>query len=112
MIVVGILALLAAGAWFEPTHVVRGWIRGEQFFQGRPVSWWHQQLLSTEQDNENSARLRLTQGGAESVPVLVQLLKSPDAKVRMKTVEMVSTMGESAVGAAPAVAAVEPYVYV
>src|ERR1043166_2014278 len=40
-----ILAILAALAvWLEPTRVVWGWLRGEAFYQGRPTSWWRQEL--------------------------------------------------------------------
>ena len=33
-----VVALLAA--WFEPTRCVRGVLRGEPFYDGRPASWW------------------------------------------------------------------------
>jgi len=40
-----ILAIFAAFAvWLEPTRVVWGWLRGEAFYQGRPTSWWRQEL--------------------------------------------------------------------
>jgi hypothetical protein len=41
-----LLALLALAAWFEPTHVVRGWLRGEVFFEGRPVSYWRNEVAN------------------------------------------------------------------
>lgn len=31
---------VALAVYFEPTHCVRGWLRGEAFFDGRPTSWW------------------------------------------------------------------------
>ena len=40
-----ILVILAAFAvWLEPTRVVWGWLRGEAFYQGRPTSWWAEQI--------------------------------------------------------------------
>jgi hypothetical protein len=40
-----ILLILAAFAvWLEPTRVVWGWLRGEAFYQGRPTSWWREEL--------------------------------------------------------------------
>jgi hypothetical protein len=39
-----IFALLPVLAWFEPTYVVRGWLRGEAFYQGRPASYWRREL--------------------------------------------------------------------
>ena len=38
-----ILIILAAFAvWLEPSRVVRGWLRGEAFYQGRPTSYWRE----------------------------------------------------------------------
>jgi hypothetical protein len=31
-------------AWFEPTGVIRGWLRGEAFYLGRPTSYWSREL--------------------------------------------------------------------
>ena len=30
--------------YFEPTHCVRGTLRGEAFFEGRSTSWWRAEL--------------------------------------------------------------------
>jgi hypothetical protein len=38
------LVFLAVAAWFEPTCVVRGWLCGEAFYQGRPTSYWSREL--------------------------------------------------------------------
>ena len=35
---------LAVVCWFEPTGVVRGWLRGEAFYQGRPTNYWSREL--------------------------------------------------------------------
>ena len=40
-----ILLILAAFAvWLEPTRVVWGWLRGEAFYQGRPTSYWRDEV--------------------------------------------------------------------
>jgi hypothetical protein len=40
-----ILVVLAAFVvWQEPTRVVWGWVRGEAFYDGRPTSWWAEEL--------------------------------------------------------------------
>lgn len=40
-----ILAILAAFVvWLEPTRVIWGWLRGEAFYDGRPTSWWVDEL--------------------------------------------------------------------
>jgi hypothetical protein len=40
ILLLALLLLLLLAAWFEPTHCVRGWLRGEAFYQGRPTSFW------------------------------------------------------------------------
>ena len=39
-----LVTLAAFAVWLEPTRVVWGWLRGEAFYQGRPTSWWRQEL--------------------------------------------------------------------
>ena len=39
-----IVALAAFAIWLEPTRVVWGWLRGEEFYDGRPASWWAAEL--------------------------------------------------------------------
>jgi len=36
---------LLTAAWFEPTYCIRGWLRGEAFYQGRPTSYWAREIL-------------------------------------------------------------------
>ena len=36
--------VLSLAAWFEPTCVVKGWLRGEAFYEGRPTSYWSREL--------------------------------------------------------------------
>ena len=45
LIVVTLAAFAAFAVWLEPTRVVWGWLRGEAFYQGRPTSWWRQELV-------------------------------------------------------------------
>jgi hypothetical protein len=35
---------VALALYFEPTHCVRGWLWGEAFYDGRPTSWWREEL--------------------------------------------------------------------
>ena len=39
-LVLAALSCVALAVYFEPTRCVRGWLRGEAFFDGRPTSWW------------------------------------------------------------------------
>jgi hypothetical protein len=38
------LGIAVLALWLEPTRVVWGWLRGEAFYQGRPTSYWRQEL--------------------------------------------------------------------
>ena len=40
LIGVAIVALIGAALYEHSTHVARGWLRGEAFYQGRPTSYW------------------------------------------------------------------------
>jgi hypothetical protein len=40
-----LLALLVGAAFEVETRVVRGWLGGEEFFQGRPTSWWREVMV-------------------------------------------------------------------
>src|SRR5882724_4062170 len=100
-----LLMLLAAGAWFEPTYTVRGWIRGELFFQHRSATWWRQRLISQDPTDQVDTPLRLRASGADAVPMLIELLRAPEARVRLKAVETLIMLGESAAPAARPLAA-------
>jgi hypothetical protein len=40
-----VLVILAAFiVWLEPTRVIWGWLRGEAFYQGRPTSYWENEI--------------------------------------------------------------------
>jgi hypothetical protein len=39
-----LLVCMLVSAWFEPTGVVRGWVCGQAFYQGRPTNYWSREL--------------------------------------------------------------------
>ena len=45
-ILIGLIeaAVLLSAIYIEPTHVVRGTLWGEAFFEGKPTSWWRAEL--------------------------------------------------------------------
>ncbi len=43
-VVVVLIGLTLAGVYEYRTHVGRGWVRGEAFFDGRPTSYWSAQV--------------------------------------------------------------------
>jgi len=63
-----ILLILAAFAvWLEPTRVVWGKLRGDEFYRGRPTSYWHNEL-----DRWRPGKLNM-QGGGEQI----ELVRTP-----------------------------------
>ena len=67
------LLVLALAAWFEPTCVVKGWLRGEAFYDGRPTSYWSRELARWRASAFFSTYLKSTIGlAAADVPVAAE----------------------------------------
>jgi hypothetical protein len=100
---------VALAVYFEPTHCVRGWLWGEAFFEGRPTSYWadeiqqwdtvsdvaggapHDQYCTysrrrwprcLEQFLPAAEWPRLFDGDADGLPVLLELPDHPDWDVQ------------------------------
>lgn len=106
LILGGVVALiLVAIAWFEPTRVVIGTLRGESFAAGRPASYWRTALVSDDPVVKEAAYKTLHDGGGESVEVLVKLLDTRDgpqaADVRWTAAELLGKIGPPAKSASP-----------
>ena len=105
-LLVGVAIFLVA-IWFEPTGAVRGWLRGESFFEARPTSHWIECLRSDDPVRASTALESLEQGGAEAVPVLCELLVDQrgtswnSAEVRCQAAEVLVRIGAPAHSAAP-----------
>ena len=98
--------LVLTAVYFEPTHCVRGWLWGEAFFEGRPTSYWADEIerwdyTCTICEEEQYVRRspwprfvqgylpepdarwpRLFDGDADGLPVLQELRTHPSVKVR------------------------------
>ncbi len=101
IIVLSILCLLALVCWLEPTGVIRGWVGGEAFFDGRPTDYWSRAVRSSDPVVQSHARERLSQGGSDAVPVLLELLGNQDAdwqaaEVRWQAAEILGQIGPDA----------------
>jgi HEAT repeat protein len=101
LLIVPALAALGAGAWFEPTQTVRGWVRGEPFFESRSASYWGDRLTSADPTTLERTPERLAAGKATAVPVLARLLNSNDSKVRFHAAEVLVKIGPDADAATP-----------
>jgi HEAT repeat protein len=103
-----LLSVLLAGAvivLFEPTGIVRGKVLGETFFASRPVSYWERQLLAGPAER-SVARQTFLDGGAQAVPVLVEMLRTSDsAEVRWSAADYLGRLGPDASDASEALLA-------
>jgi hypothetical protein len=99
LVILAVLIVIAAAVWLEPTGIGRGFLRGEQFFGGRPSSYWAGALLSDDPVRQETARLSLSSGGSSAVDVLCELLEYRGgadwqaAEVRWRSAEILGAMG-------------------
>jgi HEAT repeat protein len=85
---------------------VRGWVRGEPSYAGRPSSVWGKAL----RDDPSGAAAQLKAGGGAAVPVLLALLEDrrgdwETTHRRWKAAEVLGQLGEEARAATPALLA-------
>src|SRR5262249_29792694 len=84
------------------TYVLRGHLRGEVFYRGRPASYWRQALRSQDPAVSAEAVRQLHDGGQSAVPVLVALLKGNAAsgwgaaEARWKAADLLGQLGPEA----------------
>jgi HEAT repeat protein len=79
---------------------VRGWARGEPFFDGCSASAWAERLGSRDPVVQADTPEKLEAGKAAAVRVLIHILSWPDASIRWKAAEILSRIGPEAHGAA------------
>src|SRR5260370_165684 len=92
LLVLLLVVLAGVAAWFEPTSVVRGKVRGEAFFDKRPTSYWQRRLESDNPIDQDEAPRRLTKGGTAAAPVLLELAHSESASVRVQAVGLLARL--------------------
>ena len=81
-----VLLVVAGGALFLDLRcILLGMLRGESFYDGKPTSYWGKALRDADPATQAACQTALKSGGAEAVPVLVELIRpgaSNDAEVR------------------------------
>jgi len=93
-----------AAVFLDPTQVLRGHLRGEVFYRGRPASYWGKCLTSEDPTIQAESVQALTDGGESAADVLVVLLKEKgsdgwqSAEVRWKAAEILGRLGPKAGG--------------
>jgi HEAT repeat protein len=89
------------GAFFEPTGIVRGFVRGEPFFEGRPASTWANRLGDANPRVKEDAHRSLKNGGEKAVPVLVAIIRAPGSDwasvpARVMAIDILAEIGPAA----------------
>lgn len=76
------IAAVAFAVYFEPTCCVRGWLHGEAFYEGRPTSWWRQEVLHDfdRQPPTLVDRVATWLGKPDINKTTIQLVGRPEAK--------------------------------
>src|SRR5713101_7069163 len=100
-----LIVVAVAGAWFEPTATVRGWVRGDAFTGGRSATYWQWKLASQDPVDQAEVPERLRNAGADAVPTLVQLLGATEPAVRWQAADILGKIGKDAASALPNLAA-------
>jgi HEAT repeat protein len=97
--------LVAVGAVFlDPTYTVRGWLGGDAFYRHRPARYWARALQDEAPGARTNTLQALADGKEAAVPVLLELLRSPDAEVRWSAAGALGMIGPEARAAVPALA--------
>jgi hypothetical protein len=109
--IVVLILLGAAGlaAALEPFGIVRGFLRGEVFYRGRPASYWKRLLKRSTWHGQyvpgpslaGPARYAFTDDPAAALPVLREGLQHPDADIRSSSAEALGYCGAGAAVACP-----------
>lgn len=105
LILIAVIGVVVAIGLIEPNGRLLGYLRGEQFYAGRPTSYWARQL-ATESAASMRAMDTLVQARRESVGVLKEILSNPSvypSKARISALEVLSGLGYDADSAIPVV---------
>src|SRR5437660_10940472 len=103
-----VLALLIAGLYLDPTCVGLGILKRESFYRGRPTTYWSRTLRDSDPVVHGEMVQALKEGGAEAVPVLVELLDVPErddwtaTRTRWMAADLLGQIGPDAKSAVPA----------
>jgi HEAT repeat protein len=107
-LIVGLVVVAVAAIFLDPTYVLRGTLRREVFFRGRPASYWSSALKSTDPATQEESLRALSEGGSSAVPVLVALLNDKSAgswgsaEVRWRAADILGRLGPEGKEATPA----------
>jgi hypothetical protein len=86
------------------------YFQNKPFFKGKPPSHWSRVIGSSNIEFAPEAASELRAGGAQAVPVLIELLHDDELSVKAKAAQILGSLGRSSANAIPALkkAAAEP----
>ena len=96
------VAVAGAAILLDPTHTLKGWLRGEPFYEGRPGSYWRKAIVSQDPAEQSKAEQAIRAGRAAAAPLLAEMLRGPAgndwsaAQVRWKSAELLGAIGPPA----------------
>ncbi len=93
-LVLAFLVVLLLAAAYDPTHIVPGLLRNEEFFRGYPTSYWREVLRADGEAGEISRATFRRLDNPRAVPVLLLCVEDPDPNVRWPTVFLLEWAGE------------------
>ncbi len=101
--VVGVMCLFVPNFAFQ----LRGFLAGQARYGGHPSCYWKYQIDPlAEPFGHLTARRTLSAGGAEAVPVLLEIMRDTDSAVRWDAVDILGKIGPDAKAAVPDLVAI------
>ena len=96
IVLLGVVVLLAAAPFVDPTGVLLGLLRRETFYRNRPTTTWKKSLRDGNPLVRTEALRALKDGGKDAIPVLAELVKAEDAgvEVRCVAIDFLGQLGE------------------
>src|SRR5215203_4252012 len=92
-----LLMVLSVGIAVSPLrYAARGWLSGESFYAGWPVSYWMAALSDQDPGVRQRATSALAQVGAngeKAIPALIAVLDDPNAEVRWGAADALGEIG-------------------
>src|SRR5262249_13798398 len=85
--------------YFEPNRRLRGWLHSEDFFQGRPTSYWSKVLRQGFVEGESRVEgLRELSSESEAIPVLIGCARNPDVRARLGALSLLTRSKPGQIG--------------
>ncbi len=93
IVAVGIIAIVL----LDPNRRLRGWVKGEPFYQGRAASAWEHDLRQADTPESAQAMQTLVSAKGEALPICTWVLRNAaEPEARSRTADVLAQMGKDA----------------